>query len=842
MVGMSSLSSNLESPGATDDVGRRKARSIVVQQRSTSTLRDFEFHELLGRGSFGKVYRVTRKQDGQIYVMKQINVAEMSEPEQRDAVNEVKVMASMDHCNIVRYFDSFIDGELLNIVMEFCDGGDLQAYLKQLGGKSLPEPQIWHIFIQICQGMAYMHKKRILHRDLKTANLFLASLSSMSVGANSNSNVDAQAASKTKTANKLPKLAVKIGDLGVARVLNSSSSFAQTLVGTPYYLSPELCEDKPYNNRSDVWALGCILYELCSLKHPFVAKNQGALILKIVRGKYPALDADLYSPSLRQLVKCMLSRSPSRRPTVQHILGLNVVRSWATRLGLAGQMPAAASAIPRENSESTHTSTREKSVKPRRAWGKPIDPANHNKRSEKGEAENLHVSMSRKSSVAKARDRAAQENREQVSALKKLQQQRHTVVDMQSRRLPRYRQHARGNIRGTRVRRRGGKRLISSHVGTGPTGTIRFRGTTPDDSVTIQGPDLSEGHVHNSGPKSSTHNLTNNLVAEPSNTLDSITHSRVSAPIKHQRSRPTIAQLHQAMTKTAERSTGQDRAKAKTSHGNKPNHVVSTHSPDRDTVSIDQNEYSLDLTASKFEIGDKDFDAKDFVFDDDATNGGKDIVEDEDVSNDDDYVDDEENSPSLFVQHVDVLWRVMEEGSHTKNQSPKTTPHLFSTHPDMNTESTSSSENLVDSIEYGIIDDASGMIVAESRNNDVANSMSLVAEELVNDMLDREQEIQKAYSDKFKACVEVFGNETVVATMISTLIHEESGNSLDFVRTLLPRQPKTEGVESKMIDGMADDETAANALRLAVKLAALSEEKDQLEENINSVIREVNSS
>ena len=83
-----------------------------------------------------------------------------------------------------------------------------------------------------------------MHRDLKTLNIFL-----------------------TKD-NK-----IKIGDLGVAKILDNIENFATSKVGTPYYLSPEVCEDRPYNNKSDIWSLGCILYELCTLKHPFEAKN-----------------------------------------------------------------------------------------------------------------------------------------------------------------------------------------------------------------------------------------------------------------------------------------------------------------------------------------------------------------------------------------------------------------------------------------------------------------------------------------------------------------------------------------------------------------------------------------
>ena len=108
--------------------------------------------------------------------------------------------------------------------------------------KHLSEAKIWKFFIEMCLGLQYLHANRILHRDIKTINMFLA---------------------------KDDK--IKIGDLGVARELNHTANMAHTVVGTPYYLSPELCEEKPYNNKSDIWSLGCVLYEMCTLRHPFEA-------------------------------------------------------------------------------------------------------------------------------------------------------------------------------------------------------------------------------------------------------------------------------------------------------------------------------------------------------------------------------------------------------------------------------------------------------------------------------------------------------------------------------------------------------------------------------------------
>eukprot|EP01028_Stygiella_incarcerata_P014543 TRINITY_DN981_c0_g2_i1.p1 TRINITY_DN981_c0_g2~~TRINITY_DN981_c0_g2_i1.p1 ORF type:complete len:1905 (-),score=652.61 TRINITY_DN981_c0_g2_i1:1204-6918(-) len=269
---------------------------------SRSKLSDFVFMGELGRGSYGVVYRVRRKADGRIYVIKQIQITSLSAREQEDAINEVKILASLDHSNIVKYYDSFLDKKQLNIVMEFAEHGNLQDFLKKRKGKRLPENLVWSFFIQIACGLYHVHRKRVLHRDLKSLNVFL---------------------------DKNDR--VKLGDFGVAKVLGNTKSFAMTLVGTPYYLSPELCENKPYNEKSDVWALGCILYELCTMKHPFDAINQGALILKIVRGKYPQVSS-FYSQDLRNLVDSCLARSTSVRPTVKQILLRDIVVMKAASL------------------------------------------------------------------------------------------------------------------------------------------------------------------------------------------------------------------------------------------------------------------------------------------------------------------------------------------------------------------------------------------------------------------------------------------------------------------------------------------------------------------------------
>jgi len=287
-----------DSPG--DDGGRRSQKS------------DFDILGKLGSGSYGVVYKVLRKQDQNTYVIKSVRIAELSPAEQDEAINEVSLLARLDSQHVVRYFDSFLEAGTLYIVMEFCNQGDLQGMIKRYkekGESSLPEKRIWSIFIQIVLGLHYIHRQRVLHRDMKSANVFL---------------------SKDPGGNHV----VKIGDLGVAKALGTTTAFAHTVVGTPYYLSPELCEDKPYNAKSDIWALGVVLYECCALTFPFTALNQCALVLKIVKDKPDEIPSGVVCDELVKLTKRLLNKNPERRPDLNQILSLRRIQGFMETHGL----------------------------------------------------------------------------------------------------------------------------------------------------------------------------------------------------------------------------------------------------------------------------------------------------------------------------------------------------------------------------------------------------------------------------------------------------------------------------------------------------------------------------
>ncbi|XP_058703750.1 serine/threonine-protein kinase Nek3 isoform X2 [Poecile atricapillus] len=245
--------------------------------------------KVLGEGSFGRAVLVHHRISDQKYVMKEIRLP-MSSCGVENSRKEAVLLAKMKHPNIVAFKESFEADGHLYIVMEYCDDGDLMQKIKHQGGNLFPEDTILHWFVQMCLAVKHIHDKRVLHRDIKSKNVFLTQSGK-----------------------------VKLGDFGSARLLAHPMSYACTYVGTPYYVPPEIWESLPYNNKSDIWSLGCILYELCTLKHPFQANSWKHLILKICKGSYDPLPSH-YSYELHYLIKQMFKRNPQNRPSANTIL------------------------------------------------------------------------------------------------------------------------------------------------------------------------------------------------------------------------------------------------------------------------------------------------------------------------------------------------------------------------------------------------------------------------------------------------------------------------------------------------------------------------------------------
>ena len=285
--------------------------SRISKSNEKMTINNYTIIERIGVGSYGRIYKV--KKNNKIYVLKEIPINKNVDNEKLESVkNEAEILSSLNNKYIVKYFESFYLSQNIYIVMEYCEKGDLCTYMserqkKQKQNYHFDEDFIWRLFIQISLGLYYIHSKKILHRDIKTLNIFL-----------------------TKD------LSGKIGDLGVAKVLEGTNH-AITFIGTPYYVSPEMCQNKPYNEKSDIWALGCILYELITFCHPFTASNQAALFIKILHGNYTPLPENT-SKDLVNMVKFILQKNYNKRPSMKDIITSKSFIYHTKRLGLENDL------------------------------------------------------------------------------------------------------------------------------------------------------------------------------------------------------------------------------------------------------------------------------------------------------------------------------------------------------------------------------------------------------------------------------------------------------------------------------------------------------------------------
>ena len=261
-------------------------------------MNDFQIISKLGEGAYSTVFKVKRIIDNKIYALKKVKLLNLSEKEKENSLNEVRILASVKSNFVVSYKEAFFDEKdnTLCIIMEFADRGDLYQKIVQHKKSAIlfEESDIWRIFIQLVKGLKSLHDLKILHRDMKSANVFLFSNGS-----------------------------AKLGDLNVSKVAKRGLGYTQT--GTPYYASPEVWKDKPYDNKSDVWSLGCVLYEMITLRPPFRAQNMEGLYNKVCKGQFSRIP-DKFSDDLFKVVQFLLQVNPISRPSCEQILNYPIVQ------------------------------------------------------------------------------------------------------------------------------------------------------------------------------------------------------------------------------------------------------------------------------------------------------------------------------------------------------------------------------------------------------------------------------------------------------------------------------------------------------------------------------------
>ena len=254
-------------------------------------IRNYHIIEKLGQGSFGTAYKVLNKNDNKFYVLKQIFLQNNKNEEFKLLQKEANILSKLNCEYIVKYFDSFSENNCFCIIMEFCEGLDLRKFIEEYKAKNktIEKNLIYNFIKDLLEGIKYIHDNNIIHRDLKPDNIFI---------------------------NKNNKL--KIGDFGISIKLNDTR-YTTSKVGTYIYMAPEIIKGEKYNNKVDIWSLGCIIYELCTLNYCFFDTSIFGLCNKIVNEKHGKIDLNKYENDFQNLIDNMLNKNYKIRPNINEV-------------------------------------------------------------------------------------------------------------------------------------------------------------------------------------------------------------------------------------------------------------------------------------------------------------------------------------------------------------------------------------------------------------------------------------------------------------------------------------------------------------------------------------------
>ena len=258
------------------------------------SLKELEIVQYLGKEEGNCIFKVKKKKDGELYLLKNFNFNLLDKKQQQNAINETRILSLLKHPNIIEYKDSFFDkpSNTLNLLMDFpCDVNlydKINYVIKK--GMFLEESIIWHVITQILLGLNYLHKNRIIHRNLQSKNIFLSKFRLM-----------------------------KIANFNYCHLDNKSISTINNLINSSSYTAPEILNNQKYNYKCDIWSVGCITYEMATLSVPFMG-NSKTLYNNIINNRRIKPIPNFYSKNLNAIINSMLIVDPSKRPSINALL------------------------------------------------------------------------------------------------------------------------------------------------------------------------------------------------------------------------------------------------------------------------------------------------------------------------------------------------------------------------------------------------------------------------------------------------------------------------------------------------------------------------------------------
>ncbi|KAK6073529.1 hypothetical protein SCUP515_06864 [Seiridium cupressi] len=254
-------------------------------------LKDYRLGESLGKGAFGAVYKAIHWGTGEAVAVKQIKLSNLPKSELRMIEAEIDLLKNLHHDNIVKYIGFVKSVDCLNIILEYCENGSLHSICKAYG--KFPENLVGVYMTQVLQGLQYLHDQGVIHRDIKGANILT-----------------------TKDGK------VKLADFGVSTSTLSGPDKENQVVGTPYWMAPEIIELSGATPASDIWSLGCTVIELLQGKPPYHHLQAMPALFAIVNDDHPPLPEGVSSAARDFLIQCF-QKDPNLRVSARKLLKHN---------------------------------------------------------------------------------------------------------------------------------------------------------------------------------------------------------------------------------------------------------------------------------------------------------------------------------------------------------------------------------------------------------------------------------------------------------------------------------------------------------------------------------------